>query len=171
LVAKDAAIGERLYWHQNALGGVMDPFSAYMSHRGLKSLHVRMERHADNAQDAVPAKQQCFGGIDDQAHGIAVAHVGQMGRGWHGDGFEHDEIGLSGPAVDNSQCAGGLEQRVGDFDRQIHDVGHRVKDPHRHPADAQPVIKPACAVIAQRGEEHRHFDKQDDKGDDRDELE
>lgn len=50
LVAKDDTIAERIGFHQNAVGGVMDPFSAYMTHRGIKTLHVRMQRHAENAQ-------------------------------------------------------------------------------------------------------------------------
>ena len=34
---------------QNAIGSVMGPFDAYLSLRGLKTLHVRMERHCSSA--------------------------------------------------------------------------------------------------------------------------
>ena len=50
LVLREPDLAKDLWFHQNAIGGVMDPFSAYMSHRGLKTLHLRMERHATNAQ-------------------------------------------------------------------------------------------------------------------------
>jgi cystathionine gamma-lyase len=50
LAVSGADLAERIWFHQNAIGGVMDPFSAYMTHRGLKTLHVRMARHAENAQ-------------------------------------------------------------------------------------------------------------------------
>lgn len=33
----------------NQLGGVIDPFNAFLVHRGLKTLGLRMERHSENA--------------------------------------------------------------------------------------------------------------------------
>ncbi len=36
----------------NHLGGVLPPFESYLVTRGLKTLHVRMERHCDNAMKA-----------------------------------------------------------------------------------------------------------------------
>ncbi len=33
----------------NQLGGVIDPFNAFLVHRGLKTLAIRMERHTENA--------------------------------------------------------------------------------------------------------------------------
>jgi methionine-gamma-lyase len=32
------------------VGGVIDPFNAFLVHRGIKTLHLRMERHCQNAQ-------------------------------------------------------------------------------------------------------------------------
>jgi cystathionine gamma-lyase len=40
---------ERLRFLQNATGGVLDPFSSFLAQRGLKTLPLRMERHAANA--------------------------------------------------------------------------------------------------------------------------
>ncbi|CAK6958132.1 cystathionine gamma-lyase-like [Scomber scombrus] len=40
---------ERLKFLQNALGGVPSPFDCYLCNRGLKTLHLRMERHFKNA--------------------------------------------------------------------------------------------------------------------------
>ncbi|MBN1301662.1 MAG: aminotransferase class I/II-fold pyridoxal phosphate-dependent enzyme [Melioribacteraceae bacterium] len=34
----------------NQLGGVIDPFNAFLVHRGLKTLSIRMQRHCENAQ-------------------------------------------------------------------------------------------------------------------------
>ncbi|HSR25741.1 MAG TPA: aminotransferase class I/II-fold pyridoxal phosphate-dependent enzyme, partial [Candidatus Eisenbacteria bacterium] len=50
LVVGDAALGEELAYHQNAMGGVAGPFDAWLTLRGLKTLAVRMERHCDNAE-------------------------------------------------------------------------------------------------------------------------
>ena len=34
----------------NQTGGVIDPFNSFLVHRGLKTLHLRMEKHCSNAQ-------------------------------------------------------------------------------------------------------------------------
>ncbi|PID57954.1 MAG: methionine gamma-lyase [Ignavibacteriae bacterium] len=34
----------------NQLGGVIDPFNAFLVHRGLKTLAIRMKKHSENAQ-------------------------------------------------------------------------------------------------------------------------
>jgi cystathionine gamma-synthase len=53
LVVADAGLGERLAYHQNAMGGVAGPFDAWLVLRGVKTLAVRMERHCDNAERVV----------------------------------------------------------------------------------------------------------------------
>ncbi|BCJ58509.1 cystathionine gamma-synthase [Micromonospora endophytica] len=50
LVAADAALGEELRYHQNAMGAVNGPFDAWLTLRGIKTLGVRMDRHCDNAE-------------------------------------------------------------------------------------------------------------------------
>jgi cystathionine gamma-synthase len=50
LVVSDAALGEELAYHQNAMGAVNGPFDAWLTLRGIKTLGVRMERHCDNAE-------------------------------------------------------------------------------------------------------------------------
>ncbi|WP_020577169.1 cystathionine gamma-synthase [Actinopolymorpha alba] len=50
LVTANAELGERLAFHQNAMGAVAGPFDAWLVLRGLKTLAVRMERHCDNAE-------------------------------------------------------------------------------------------------------------------------
>ena len=49
LVAKDAQLGERLYFLQNATGGVLPPQDCWLLIRSLKTLSLRMERHCSNA--------------------------------------------------------------------------------------------------------------------------
>jgi cystathionine gamma-synthase len=53
LVVNDAELGERLAFHQNAMGAINGPFDAWLTLRGIKTLGVRMERHCDNAERVV----------------------------------------------------------------------------------------------------------------------
>jgi cystathionine gamma-lyase len=48
-LARDAAIFEPIKFLQNALGGVPAPFDCWLTLRGLKTLELRMQRHAENA--------------------------------------------------------------------------------------------------------------------------
>ena len=50
LVVADAALGEEIAFHHNALGAVASPFDSWLVLRGLRTLAVRMERHSDNAE-------------------------------------------------------------------------------------------------------------------------
>ena len=42
-------LNEKLRFIQNGLGAVPSPFDSYQALRGLKTLHVRMQRHGENA--------------------------------------------------------------------------------------------------------------------------
>ncbi len=53
LVVADAALGERLAYHQNAMGSVPGPFDAWLVLRGIKTLGVRMDRHCASAERVV----------------------------------------------------------------------------------------------------------------------
>ncbi|MDI2128825.1 cystathionine gamma-synthase [Yinghuangia seranimata] len=53
LVAADAELGERLAYHQNAMGAVAGPFDAWLTLRGIRTLGVRMDRHCSNAERIV----------------------------------------------------------------------------------------------------------------------
>ncbi|HTW17207.1 MAG TPA: cystathionine gamma-synthase [Nocardioides sp.] len=53
LVVKDLEVAERVAFHQNSMGAVPGPFDAFLTHRGLKTLAVRMDRHCDNAERVV----------------------------------------------------------------------------------------------------------------------
>ena len=45
----DDAVAERLRFLQNAMGAVPGPLDCFLTLRGLRTLHVRMERHTANA--------------------------------------------------------------------------------------------------------------------------
>jgi cystathionine gamma-synthase len=49
LVVADAELGNRLAFHQNAMGAIAGPFDAWLTLRGIKTLGVRMDRHCANA--------------------------------------------------------------------------------------------------------------------------
>jgi cystathionine gamma-synthase len=57
LVTADAALGEELAYHQNAMGGVPGAFDSWLVLRGAKTLGVRMDRHCTNAQRVVELLQ------------------------------------------------------------------------------------------------------------------
>jgi cystathionine beta-lyase/cystathionine gamma-synthase len=48
-VTNDDAIAERLRFLQNAMGGIPGPLDCFLVLRGLRTLHLRVERHAANA--------------------------------------------------------------------------------------------------------------------------
>ena len=50
VVVKDEQMYQQFRKSLNQTGGVIDPFNAFLVHRGLKTLAIRMERHCENAQ-------------------------------------------------------------------------------------------------------------------------
>ena len=50
VVVNDAELSERIAFLQNAVGAVPSPFDSFMVLRGIKTLHVRMARHEENAR-------------------------------------------------------------------------------------------------------------------------
>jgi cystathionine gamma-synthase len=53
VVVRDLDVAEKIGFHQNAMGAVPGPFDAFLTHRGLKTLGIRMDRHCDNAEKVV----------------------------------------------------------------------------------------------------------------------
>src|SRR5688572_20168025 len=51
VVGDDADLAERLTFLQNAVGGVQGPFDSFLALRGLKTLHLRMRAHCENAME------------------------------------------------------------------------------------------------------------------------
>jgi len=49
LVAREAELGERLYFLQNSTGGILPPQDCWLLIRSLKTLSLRIDRHCHNA--------------------------------------------------------------------------------------------------------------------------
>ncbi|MDA0178099.1 MULTISPECIES: cystathionine gamma-synthase [Mesoflavibacter] len=50
LIVKDKDLADRLYFIQNASGAVCGPQDSFLALRGIKTLHVRMQRHCENGK-------------------------------------------------------------------------------------------------------------------------
>ncbi|PQJ11758.1 cystathionine gamma-synthase [Flavipsychrobacter stenotrophus] len=50
LIVKDAALDEKLRFIQNSCGAVPGPHDCWLVLRGIKTLHVRMQRHCENGE-------------------------------------------------------------------------------------------------------------------------
>jgi cystathionine gamma-synthase len=87
LVVRDGELGERLAYHQNAMGAVAGPFDSWLTLRGIKTLGVRMERHCDNAErvaeflSAHPKVSQVLypGLLEHPGHDVAAKQMTRFG--------------------------------------------------------------------------------------------
>lgn len=50
LVVKNKELADKLYFLQNASGAVCGPMDSFLVLRGIKTLHVRMQRHCENGE-------------------------------------------------------------------------------------------------------------------------
>ena len=83
VVTNDDAVAERLRFLQNAMGGVPGPLDCFLVLRGLRTLHLRVERHAANAlavarflADRDDVARVAYQGLADGPHahpGAAIA--------------------------------------------------------------------------------------------------
>lgn len=71
VVLNDEAIYERLKFLQNAVGAVPGPMDCWLTIRGIKTLHLRMERHCQNAlqvarflEDQAAFRQVIYPGLE-----------------------------------------------------------------------------------------------------------
>ncbi len=53
IIGKDKELGEKLAYLQNAIGGIQGPMDSFLVLRGIKTLPIRMDRHAQNAEKIV----------------------------------------------------------------------------------------------------------------------
>ncbi|MFB9193754.1 cystathionine gamma-synthase [Actinomadura verrucosospora] len=87
LIVADADLGERLAFHQNAMGAVAGPFDAWLTLRGIKTLGVRMDRHCANAERVAElltrhpsVRQVLYPGLPDHpGHEIAAKQMKAFG--------------------------------------------------------------------------------------------
>lgn len=50
LAVNDRELADKLYFVQNASGGIAGPMDSFLLLRGIKTLHLRMQRHCENGQ-------------------------------------------------------------------------------------------------------------------------
>jgi cystathionine gamma-synthase len=87
VVVRDLELADAITFHQNAMGAVPGPFDAFLTHRGLKTLGVRMDRHCDNAERVVefltghPAVSQViYPGLQEHpGHAVAARQMKRFG--------------------------------------------------------------------------------------------
>jgi cystathionine beta-lyase/cystathionine gamma-synthase len=92
-VTRDEAVAERLRFLQNAMGGVPGPLDCFLVLRGLRTLHVRMERHVSNATavarflaDRDDVERVFYPGLADGRHAHPGAGLVGEGRQMRGGG-------------------------------------------------------------------------------------
>jgi cystathionine gamma-synthase len=83
VIVRDAALHEQVRFAQKAIGAVPGPFDAFLVHRGLRTLAVRMRAHAESAaavaewlrgaEGATDARWPGFSGMVSFRHPDAVA--------------------------------------------------------------------------------------------------
>ncbi|MEO5940546.1 MAG: PLP-dependent transferase [Candidatus Limnocylindrales bacterium] len=92
-VTRDDAIAERLHFLQNAMGGVPGPLDCFLVLRGLRTLHLRVERHVANATaiarflaGRADIERVFYPGLADGPHGHPGAALVGEGRQMRGGG-------------------------------------------------------------------------------------
>jgi len=87
LVVKDEELAERIGFIQNASGAICGPMDSFLTLRGIKTLHVRMQRHCENAAAIAHFLKQhskiekvYWPGFDEHPnHGVAKAQMNDYG--------------------------------------------------------------------------------------------
>ncbi len=87
LVVKDKELADKLYFIQNASGAVCGPMDSFLVLRGIKTLHVRMQRHCENGKAIAeylanhPKIEKVYWpGFEDHAnHDIAKSQMNDFG--------------------------------------------------------------------------------------------
>ncbi|TVZ26207.1 cystathionine beta-lyase [Gillisia sp. Hel_I_86] len=87
LVVKDKELADRLYFVQNASGAVCGPQDSFLVLRGIKTLHIRMQRHCENGEKVAkflkshPKVDKVYwpGFEDHPNHDIAKAQMNGFG--------------------------------------------------------------------------------------------
>ena len=87
LVVKDKELADKLYFIQNASGAVCGPMDSFLTLRGIKTLHVRMQRHCENGKAIAeylanhPKIEKVYwpGFEDHSNHDIAKAQMDDFG--------------------------------------------------------------------------------------------
>ncbi len=87
LIVNDKALADKLYFIQNSSGAICGPQDAFLALRGIKTLHVRMQRHCENGKAVAhflknhPKVEKVYwpGFQDHPNHRIAKAQMKDFG--------------------------------------------------------------------------------------------
>lgn len=87
LAVRDKMLASRLYFIQNSSGAICGPMDAFLTLRGIKTLHLRMQRHCENGRAvanflrAHSAVDAVFwpGFPDHPNHGVALKQMKDFG--------------------------------------------------------------------------------------------
>ena len=87
MAVNDAALFERLAFIQNSSGAVPGPMDCFLTLRGIKTLHIRMQRHSENGfviakflKDNAKIEKVYWPGFTDQPnHDIAKIQMKSFG--------------------------------------------------------------------------------------------
>ncbi|PWH83757.1 cystathionine gamma-synthase [Algibacter marinivivus] len=87
LIVKDKDLADRLYFIQNASGAICGPQDSFLVLRGIKTLHIRMQRHSENGKAVAeylanhPKIEKVYwpGFEDHPNHGIAKSQMKDFG--------------------------------------------------------------------------------------------
>ena len=126
LIVNDDALAEKLYFIQNASGAVCGPMDSFLALRGIKTLHVRVQRHCENGEKVArflrshPKVEKVFwpGFLDHKGHEIAKKQMkgfgGMISFTLKNDSIEEAYKLLSSLKVFTlAESLGGVESLVG----------------------------------------------------------
>src|SRR3954453_19930802 len=71
VIVGDAAVHEKVRFVQNAIGAVPGPLDCFLVHRGLRTLHLRMAAHTDNARVVAAWLEEVDGVYDVRWPGLS----------------------------------------------------------------------------------------------------
>lgn len=126
LVVKDDQIAEQLYFYQNSAGAIPGPMDCFLVLRGLKTLHVRMEKHSSNGEAVAhflanhPKVDKVYwpGFTHHKNHEVAKKQMNHFG-GMISFTFKGDDLEKTLKVISNmkvftlAESLGGVESLVG----------------------------------------------------------
>ncbi|MDZ4840175.1 MAG: cystathionine gamma-synthase [Bacteroidota bacterium] len=126
VVVKDAEVAEQIRFIQNASGAVCGPQDSFLVLRGLKTLHVRMDRHSENGMAIAQFLQShskvnniYFPGLESHHnHDVAKSQMrnfgGMMSFDLKGDSYQDAHKILTNTKLFSlAESLGGVESLIG----------------------------------------------------------
>jgi cystathionine gamma-lyase len=124
LIGNDDLLREELAFYQNAVGGQLGPMDSFLFLRGIKTLHLRMERHCSNALAiakslvANPSVDRVFypGLSDHSGHAVARRQMkdfgGMVSFELHGDVEAANTCASTTEIFTLAESLGGVESLI-----------------------------------------------------------